>query len=136
MESDARSDRSPMQANIRRVFVQRDFTQGTAVRFQVKYPLELEGKLPQSYFEETLKKVNSIFDNAEKIGLRTYTQGCFACVTAYLVYACCNTHYDKCMKKLAAYINEQNESVYVPRGLMLVNPMERGLRVIEICVQM
>ena len=43
-----RSDRSPMQANIRRVFVQRDFTEGTAVRFQVKYPLELEGKVKSS----------------------------------------------------------------------------------------
>ena len=38
------------------------------------------------------------------------------------------------MKKLAAYINEQNESVYVPRGLMIVNPMERGLRVVSFSV--
>lgn len=35
------------------------------------------------------------------------------------------------MKKLGKYINEQNESVYVPRGLMIVNPMERGLRVVS-----
>eukprot|EP00112_Aurelia_sp_Birch-Aquarium-sp1_P015369 Seg34.8 transcript_id=Seg34.8/GoldUCD/mRNA.D3Y31 product="Isocitrate dehydrogenase" protein_id=Seg34.8/GoldUCD/D3Y31 len=132
----AKSERSPARGpNGFKVFVQRDYTEGTTVKFQVKYPLELEGKLPEAYFNETLNKINSIFAGAEKTGAGTYTQGCFACLTAYLIYACIDTRYDKHMKKLAAYINDQNESVYVPRGLMIVNPMERGLRVIEISIQ-
>ena len=37
----------------------------------------------------------------------------------------------QCLKRLAEYVNEQNQSVFVPRGLMIVNPMERGLRVVS-----
>eukprot|EP00794_Sanderia_malayensis_P005673 gene5673-6369_t len=94
---------SPKKTSGHKTFIQRDFTLGTAVRFQEKFPLELDGRLPEAQFDATIKHINSIFDEAEKGGL--------------------------CMKKLAHYINEQNESVYVPRGLMIVNPMERGLRV-------
>ena len=38
------------------------------------------------------------------------------------------------MKKVSRYIAEQNERVWKPRGLLLTNPIERGLRVIEISV--
>ena len=37
----------------------------------------------------------------------------------------------QCLKRLAEYINEQNQSVFVPRGLMITNPMDRGLRVVS-----
>jgi len=83
-------------------------------------------------FEETMNRINNIFADAEKAGFGTYMLGCIACLSAYLVYLCFDTHYDQCMKKLKKYIDEQNTSVYSPRGLMIVNPMERGLRVIEI----
>lgn len=56
------------------------------------------------------------------------------CVTAYLIFMCIQTQYNKCLKRLADYINEQNQSVFIPRGLMITNPMDRGLRVIEIVV--
>ena len=39
--------------------------------------------------------------------------------------------YLQCLKSLAEYINEQNQSVFVPRGLMITNPMDRGLRVVS-----
>lgn len=52
-------------------------------------------QLPEAYFNETLNKINSIFAGAEKTGAGTYTQGCFACLTAYLIYACIDTRYDK-----------------------------------------
>ena len=34
----------------------------------------------------------------------------------------------QCMKHVAAYIEEQNRLVFVPQGLMLVNPANKGLR--------
>lgn len=37
----------------------------------------------------------------------------------------------QCLKRLAEYINEQNQSIFVPRGLMITNPMDRGLRVVS-----
>ncbi|CAH3175419.1 unnamed protein product [Porites lobata] len=114
-----------------KVFVQRDYSRGTACRFQTKFPPELEGKLERSQFEQTVNHINGIFDEAERVGARTYLEGFLGCITAYLIFTCIQTQYNKCLKRLAEYVNEQNQSVFVPRGLMIVNPMERGLRVVS-----
>ena len=37
-------------------------------------------------------------------------------------------------KKVTDYINEQNETVYKPLGLYIVDPLQRGLRVLEFCI--
>ena len=35
------------------------------------------------------------------------------------------------LKKVTKYISEENERVWVPRGLYITNPIERGLRVVS-----
>ena len=39
--------------------------------------------------------------------------------------------FSQMLKKIGHYIDDQNQTVYVPRGLMLVDPVERGLRVVS-----
>lgn len=39
------------------------------------------------------------------------------------------------LKKIAKYIKDQNEKVYAPRGLLLTDPIERGLRVVSFCCE-
>ena len=55
-----------------------------------------------------------------------------ACLTAYIIYFCTETHYEKCLKKVSRFVHEQNEQVWTKRGLLITDPVERGLRVIEI----
>nr|CAG4636663.1 EOG090X0IRX [Eubosmina coregoni]SVE70177.1 EOG090X0IRX [Eubosmina coregoni] len=117
-----------------KVFIQRDYSEGTQVRFQAKFPTELEGKIEREKFEYTLNTLNEVYTEAEKMSCSSCCEGCFACLTAYLLYCCTDTHYEKCLKKVAKFIVEQNERVYVPRGLLIIDPVERGLRVIEICI--
>ncbi|XP_031563041.1 golgin subfamily A member 7-like [Actinia tenebrosa] len=117
-----------------KVFLQRDYSRGTACRFLTKFPPELKNKIDQETFEETINKINAIMDEAEKVGTRSYIEGCLGCLTAYLIYSCMVTQYDKMLGHLSDYITEQNQNVYVPRGLMITHPMERGLRVIEITI--
>ncbi|CAH2330719.1 Hypothetical predicted protein, partial [Pelobates cultripes] len=38
------------------------------------------------------------------------------------------------LKKISKYIQEQNEKIYAPRGLLITDPVERGMRVIEISI--
>lgn len=38
----------------------------------------------------------------------------------------------KVLKKIAKYIQEQNEKVYAPRGLLITDPIERGMRVVSL----
>ena len=38
------------------------------------------------------------------------------------------------MKRVSAFIDEQNETVWRPRGMMITDPISRGFRVIEITI--
>ncbi|XP_032632055.1 golgin subfamily A member 7B [Chelonoidis abingdonii] len=117
-----------------KVFVQRDYNDGTLCQFQTKFPLELDSRLERQLFEETVKTLNGFYTEAEKIGGSSYLEGCLACATAYFIFLCMETHYEKVLKKISKYIQEQNEQVYAPRGLLLTDPVERGMRVIEISI--
>ena len=39
--------------------------------------------------------------------------------------------YLQCLRKVAKFVVEQNERVYAPRGLLITDPTERGLRVVS-----
>ncbi|XP_014250871.1 golgin subfamily A member 7 [Cimex lectularius] len=126
--------RPPQTQLCMKVFVQRDYGDGTTVKFQALFPPELEGKLDRAAFENTVSQLNAYFREAEEGTCSTYCEGCMACLTAYLMYICTQTHYEKCLRKVAKFVQEQNERVYKPRGLLLTNPVDRGLRVIEISI--
>ncbi|XP_075772474.1 golgin subfamily A member 7B [Pelodiscus sinensis] len=117
-----------------KVFVQRDYSDGTLCQFQTKFPLELDSRLERQLFEETVKTLNGFYAEAEKIGGSSYLEGCLACATAYFIFLCMETHYEKVLKKVSRYVEEQNEKVFAPRGLLLTDPVERGMRVIEIAI--
>ncbi|KAE8751850.1 hypothetical protein FOCC_FOCC001327 [Frankliniella occidentalis] len=125
----------PNQANqCVKVFVQRDYSDGTMIKFQTRFPPELEDKIERQAFEYTVNQMNAYFQEAEEASCSTYCEGCLACLTAYLMYICVQTHFEKCLRKIAKFVIEQNERVYQPRGLLLTNPVDRGLRVIEISI--
>ncbi|CAH1973371.1 unnamed protein product [Acanthoscelides obtectus] len=78
-----------------KVFVQRDYSEGTLVKFQTRFPQELEGRLERQAFEATVNRLNAYFAEAEKATCSTYCEGCLACLTVHLIYICKETHYDK-----------------------------------------
>lgn len=45
-----------------------------------------------------MNRLNEYFMEAEKGSCSTYCEGCLACITAYLVYMCSETHYEKVCK--------------------------------------
>uniref|UniRef100_A0A8C0WCS2 Golgin subfamily A member 7/ERF4 domain-containing protein n=1 Tax=Castor canadensis TaxID=51338 RepID=A0A8C0WCS2_CASCN len=148
-----------------KVFIQRDYSDGTICQFQTKFPPELDSRIERQLFEETVKTLNGFYAEAEKIGGSSYLEGCLACATAYFIFLCMETHYEKVappqppcfpcsppappppaslsqltpngplflqvLKKISRYIQEQNEKIFAPRGLLLTDPVERGMRVIS-----
>ncbi|NXU40251.1 GOGA7 protein, partial [Drymodes brunneopygia] len=125
----------PQQAPVSgKVFIQRDYSGGTRCQFQSKFPAELENRIDRQQFEETVRTLNNLYAEAEKLGGQSYLEGCLACLTAYTIFLCVETHYEKVLKKIAKFIQEQNEKIYAPQGLLLTDPIERGLRVIEITI--
>ncbi|KAL5022765.1 hypothetical protein ScPMuIL_001920 [Solemya velum] len=117
-----------------KVFIPRDYSDGTTVRFVTKYPPELDGRIDPKLLQQTVITLNSMYCEAETLSGKTYCESCFACLTAYLSYICFSTHYEKTLKKIKRYVEDQNQTVYVPRGLMVIDPVERGLRTLEICI--
>uniref|UniRef100_A0A3B3ZXA2 Golgin subfamily A member 7 n=1 Tax=Periophthalmus magnuspinnatus TaxID=409849 RepID=A0A3B3ZXA2_9GOBI len=124
----------PQAAIASKVFIQRDYTSGTMCQFQTKLPSELEARIDKQQFEETVRTLNNLYAEAEKLGSQSFIEGCLACLTAYTVFLCMETHYEKVLKKIAKFIQEQNDKIYAPRGLLLTDPIERGLRVIEVTI--
>ncbi|XP_041529913.1 golgin subfamily A member 7 isoform X2 [Microtus oregoni] len=123
----------PQQAPVSgKVFIQRDYSSGTRCQFQTKFPAELENRIDRQQFEETVRTLNNLYAEAEKLGGQSYLEGCLACLTAYTIFLCMETHYEKVLKKVSKYIQEQNEKIYAPQGLLLTDPIERGLRVFRL----
>ncbi|XP_057687157.1 golgin subfamily A member 7-like isoform X2 [Corythoichthys intestinalis] len=78
-----------------KVFIQRDYSNGTVCQFQIKFPSELETRIDKQQFEETVRILNNLYAEAEKLGSHSYIEGCLACLTAYTVFLCMETHYEK-----------------------------------------
>lgn len=123
-----------LQSNCTKVFIQRDYSEGTSVKFHTRLPNELEGHIERQTFEFTITRLNEYFAEAEKGSCSTYCEGCLACITAYLIYMCTETHYEKTLRKISKFIASQNERIYNPKGLQITDPTFRGLRVIEISI--
>lgn len=117
-----------------KAFIQRDYSDGVGVKFDTKLPTELQGKISAPEFENVIERINEIYADAEKLSARSCFENCCACLTAYLLLICMPTNYEKNVKKASELITNENERLFIPRGLLMVDPMERGLRCIEICM--
>lgn len=114
-------------------------------------------QIERHVFEGTIKRLNEFYAEAEEGSCGTYCEGCIGCITAYLIYMCSETHYEKVLdsnnftkktniiiiiclpfiqtlRKISKFVASQNERIYNPKGLQLIDPTYRGLRVIEITI--
>lgn len=112
-------------------FVQRDYSKGTKIKFLTTLPNELENAISQAEFTQFIDGLNDIYSDAEKL---KFCEGCAACLTAYLLYCCMETHKQKCMRKAADYIGNQNE-LWKDRGITVLDPIGKGFRILEIHAQ-
>lgn len=64
-----------------------------------------------------MKTLNSYYVEAEKIGGQSYLEGCLACATAYIIFLCMETRYEKVKteKKTKNIAHLRNALVLVDR---------------------
>ena len=115
-----------------RIVVHRDFSEGVGVRFNTAFPDELTGRIDPDAFYILVNKVNKYFVDAERISFYSVVDSILGCLTAYLIFLCVDTHYERCIKKVSRFIDVQNKNLWIPRGLYVTDPKDKGLRVIEI----
>lgn len=61
-------------------------------------------QLDKQQFEETIQTLNNLYAEAEKLGGKSYLEGCLACLTAYTVFLCMETHYEKVKYTLVSLV--------------------------------
>jgi len=121
--------------NKSRVVIHRDYSQGLGVRFSTEFPAELEGRIEQDAFYDLINKINKYFGSAEKVSFYSVVDSVLGCLTAYLIFLCFDSHYDRCVKKVSRFIDKQNKNIWIPRGMTIVDPGDKGMRVIEIMLE-
>jgi len=117
-----------------KVFLQRDYSRGTGVRYLSAFPSELEGFVERETFNYLVDTINLIFEEGERMSGRAFCESCCACLSAYLLYLCMESLYDRCLKRVSSFVAEQNDTKWKPLGMLVTDPRDRGLRVIEITI--
>ena len=51
-------------ANCKKIFIQRDYSEGCGVKFVTRFPTELEGRIEPQQFQFTLNMLNSMYAEA------------------------------------------------------------------------
>lgn len=113
---------------VKKGYVQRDYSRGTKIRFETTLPSDFEEHISQQEFGQFIDSLNEIYLDAEKL---KFCEGCLACLSAYTLYCCMETHKQKCMRRAREFISQQNE-LWKDRGMTVFDPMERGFRILEI----
>uniref|UniRef100_A0AAX7T750 Golgin subfamily A member 7 n=1 Tax=Astatotilapia calliptera TaxID=8154 RepID=A0AAX7T750_ASTCA len=118
-ETHSLQDMRQQAAITAKVFIQRDYSSGTMCQFQTKFPSELENRIDKQQFEETVRALNNMYAEAEKLGSQSYIEGCLACLTAYTVFLCMETHYEKQLLGCAELQGLQHSvsGAHLPRGI-------------------
>eukprot|EP00052_Salpingoeca_macrocollata_P013338 m.104211 g.104211 ORF g.104211 m.104211 type:complete len:182 (-) comp18874_c0_seq2:36-581(-) len=114
------------------VFVARDYSEGNTPAFSTELPPPLHGRISQQVFENTIRSINEIFRRAETLTSQLVLRNCMSCMTGYLMDFCLENPYEQHMRRLSTFVLQEDETVYRPLNLRLVDPLERGLRCVEI----
>ncbi|KAH7723086.1 Golgin subfamily A member 7 [Aphelenchoides avenae] len=118
----------------RKIFVDRDYSDGLGVKFVGEFPAALEGIISHEDWDDTIDTINSAFAEAEEVCWSSVLETLVSFCTCYLTRLCLKTRYEKQLAKIREFIEDRNRKVFLPVGLCMSDPMDKGLRVLEISI--
>ncbi|KAI0978874.1 hypothetical protein GJ496_005366 [Pomphorhynchus laevis] len=117
-----------------KLYVQRDYSHGIEVKFNEDFPVQLTGKIDKQQYTAIIRQINEYYALAERISFHSVLENCLGCLTAYLTMLCIPTQYEKYARQASEFVEESNVHILNPRGINLGDPMDKGLRCIEITI--
>jgi len=111
--------------------IERDYSAGELPQFHPTFPLELEGRISPTVFQETINDINEILISANDLKKSIY-YNILAAFTLYLSMLVFTSHYDKEMQRLEALIDQKNATIYQPRGLRILWPRKSAFLFLEV----
>ncbi|KAI7852425.1 Golgin subfamily A member 7/ERF4 [Circinella umbellata] len=114
------------------VRIERDYSRGDGItRFCTDFPPELSGRIDPNQLCNTIEKINTILENAEKISSNVF-DNIMECLTLYIWPILFSTHYLRSIKQLVRFIDSENDRVYHSQGISIANPVRHAFLFIEI----
>ena len=135
LASDTRDPRKILQGQrspLHTLLIDRDYRQPYAIRFSTTFPAILRGRVSEDTFEYTISQINCMFEGAEKYSCKTCTQALLGYFTVGFIYNFWDSKYERCIKQVSTFVEEQNTRVYAPLGISIKDPALKALRNLEI----
>ncbi|KAL1928622.1 hypothetical protein VTP01DRAFT_2408 [Rhizomucor pusillus] len=112
--------------------IERDYSLGDGVtRFSTEYPKELDGRISEQDFVATIEHINDTMLRAEKLSNNMF-DNIMECLTLYIWPMLVTTHYQRTIRHLRHYIDQQNTQVYQPHGAFIADPVRSAFLFLEI----
>ena len=64
-------------------------------RHDLAHDFHFSFQIDRTLYEETINKINSFYEDAERVGARSYCENIVGCLTAYLSLLCVTPQYNK-----------------------------------------
>eukprot|EP00039_Didymoeca_costata_P023554 m.7478 g.7478 ORF g.7478 m.7478 type:complete len:185 (-) comp3720_c0_seq2:101-655(-) len=117
--------------NVSRAFVTRTYER-PYVQFSTDLPALLAGKIVPHDFKSVIARINTYFEAAESFTSEVGWTNLSWCLCGYFCALFYRSKYEMCMAQMSDFVEERNKKLFQPAGMKLINPLQRGLRIIEI----
>jgi len=82
--------------------------------------------MTRAQFKSSVEGINACMEDAER-PLLNCLDTLLDCLTAYTAKHCCGTHYQRAIRRMEAYIDQENRRLYHPARMHLRDPQKVGM---------
>lgn len=115
-----------------RIRIERDYLEGDTRQFSLNFPPQLEGKLEERKFKRFVRRINAMLAEGEGATVRNVMEGVLAFTTLYLSTLLITPHFKKTLDRISQYVTQENEVLFRPAGLLVLDPKQTAYMFIEI----
>ncbi|KAK3823364.1 MAG: Golgin subfamily A member 7/ERF4 family-domain-containing protein [Benniella sp.] len=102
-----------------------------ATRFEYEqFPEEFSGRVTRPQFKATVEGINECMRDAEQ-SLLNCLDTLLDCLTAYTAKHCFGTHYQRAIRRMEEFIEQENKRLYHPARMHLRDPQKVGMIYLE-----
>ncbi|KAJ2747988.1 hypothetical protein GGI20_000075 [Coemansia sp. BCRC 34301] len=130
--SDAAPHNALQHSLAHRIRVERDYSRGDARQFFLNLPEALAGRIDDQRFAQFVRRINEMLAKAEGATVRNILEGCLAFTTLYLSTLVIKPHFKKTVDDISRYVYQENNTLFRPAGLLVIDPKQTAFMFIEI----
>uniref|UniRef100_A0A0K0ETL9 Ras modification protein ERF4 n=1 Tax=Strongyloides stercoralis TaxID=6248 RepID=A0A0K0ETL9_STRER len=119
-------------SDCKRSFILRDYSDGIHVKFSTEISGLIADRCEKEIWIDFITTINAKFAEASSIDIQSVGETIINCFTCYLSTLFFQSKYQKKLNSIMRYIEDKNKTVFIQRKLFVVNPMKKGLRVLEV----